>query len=54
MSLFLPLPLVSLSLVSLMFRVGCFSVTLFSEGATEGWESILFAVGRLLLSDDGT
>ena len=53
MSLFLPLPLVSLSL-SLMFRVGCLSVTLFSEGATEGWESILFAVVRLLLSDGGT
>ena len=33
-SLFLPLPLVSVSL-SLVFRVGCLSVTLFSEGATE-------------------
>ena len=33
-SLFLPLALVSISL-SLVFRVGCLSVTLFSEGATE-------------------
>ena len=52
-SLFLPLPLVSISL-SLVFRVGCLSVTLFSEGATEGWGSTLFAVDRLLLSGSGT
>ena len=52
-SLFLPFPLVSISL-SLVFRVGCLSVTLFSEGATEGWGSTLFAVDRLLLSGSGT